>query len=151
MPDHMPMDNLLYILKYVFLALIYLFLLQIVLLIRADVRRQRSPKKTTSRSGPALEIIVGNEIISGVQEPMIYLSGTILIGRDADCDIQITDASVSIRHARISVEDRQIVIEDIGSTNGTFINDSKLEGRVEIKRGDIIRIGMASFRYRGVQ
>jgi len=151
MPDHMPMDNLLYILKYVFLALIYLFLLQIILLIRADVRRQRAPKKTAPRSGPALEILVGNEIIAGVQEPLIYLSGTLIIGRDAECDIQITDASVSGRHARISVEDRQCMIEDIGSTNGTFINDSKLEGKVDIKRDDIIKIGMASFRYRGVQ
>ncbi len=147
----MPMDNLLYILKYVFLALIYLFLLQIILLIRADVRRHRAPKKTISRSGPALEILVGSELIEGVQEPLIFISGNLIIGRDAGCDIQITDASISGRHARISVEDGHCTIEDLGSTNGTLVNDRKLEGKVEIVKDDIIKIGMISFQYRGDQ
>jgi len=147
----MPADNLLYILKYVYLALIYLFLLQIILLIRADVRRQRASKKASSRPGPALEIIVGSELIDGAQDPLISLSGTLIAGRDASCDIQISDASVSGRHAQFTVKDRRCVVEDLGSTNGTFINDIKLEGKAELAKDDIVKIGMVSFQYRGDQ
>ncbi|MEN8173781.1 MAG: FHA domain-containing protein, partial [Chloroflexota bacterium] len=62
----------------------------------------------------------------------------IIIGRDADADIVINVAEVSRRHTRLRLEANGYVVEDLGSTNGTFVNDSRLAGPVTLRPGDVI-------------
>ena len=74
------------------------------------------------------------------------------IGRDQDNDIQIEDSGVSGKHAQVSVQPSElveghvdVVVEDLGSTNGTLVNDEELE-RCQLKPNDVITIGFNQFK-----
>ena len=64
----------------------------------------------------------------------------IVVGRSSDLDMVLVEDMVSRRHARIACTDQQIVIEDLGSTNGTFVNGEKIK-RATLKEGDRVLIG----------
>ena len=64
------------------------------------------------------------------------------VGRSRDCDLRLSmDRMVSGRHARITREGRQFWLQDIGSRNGTFVGDEKIENRILIGPGATFRIG----------
>jgi pSer/pThr/pTyr-binding forkhead associated (FHA) protein len=67
--------------------------------------------------------------------------GSLLIGRDPACNLVINDVEVSRRHARLIAQSGGYAIEDLGSTNGTFINEQRIKGVVPIKPGAVIRLG----------
>jgi serine/threonine-protein kinase len=62
------------------------------------------------------------------------------VGRDRSCNLVLTHPAVSRRHARISVEGGQVVLEDLKSANGTFVNNSRVE-KINVAEGDVIRFG----------
>src|SRR5271169_3706733 len=64
----------------------------------------------------------------------------IVVGRSSELDMVLVEDMVSRRHARIACTDTQIVIEDLGSTNGTFVNGEKIS-RASLKEGDRVLIG----------
>jgi pSer/pThr/pTyr-binding forkhead associated (FHA) protein len=66
------------------------------------------------------------------------------IGREG-ADITLDDDQVSRRHARVSVAGATITIEDLGSTNGTFVNGAKIEAPTTLAPGDTVRIGATTF------
>ncbi len=65
----------------------------------------------------------------------------VVIGRGADCDLSLADTYLSTRHARIANDGGDLSIEDLGSTNGTYVNQELLRGRVQLERGDVIQVG----------
>jgi len=67
--------------------------------------------------------------------------GGYVIGRDPDTDIRIESATVSRRHARIVVSNDGAVLEDFGSKNGTYRNDTRVTEPVPLRNGDQIRLG----------
>ena len=74
------------------------------------------------------------------------LEGERTIGREG-ADITLDDDQVSRRHARLGVSGDSIVIEDLGSTNGTFVNDRKIEAATVLAPGDTVRIGTTTFAF----
>lgn len=70
-------------------------------------------------------------------------------GRSVDSHVQIDDLAVSSHHARISVEDENgkeaFYLEDLGSTNGTFVNEESINGKVLLRHNDNIRVGWNNF------
>ena len=73
-------------------------------------------------------------------------SGEYLIGRTPECAIQIVAPSVSRVHAKIAVVNDVATLEDLGSTNGTFVDGRKVSGIVELRDGDEIKIGKERLR-----
>ncbi len=71
---------------------------------------------------------------------------SMVIGRDARSDIQLNDISVSRRHARVTNVHNDYCLEDLGSTNGTFLNEQTVTKRM-LKHGDLLRIGSFTLRY----
>lgn len=65
----------------------------------------------------------------------------LVIGRDTASAIAINDAEVSRKHARLNFQGGKYVIEDLGSTNGTFVNGQRLVSPVVLKSGDVISLG----------
>lgn len=65
----------------------------------------------------------------------------LMIGRDSSNAVSISDAEVSRRHARLTFQGGKYVIEDLGSTNGTFINGQRLAGPHVLKAGDVVAFG----------
>src|SRR5262245_41337162 len=81
--------------------------------------------------------------ISGKYQGGEYPLGTqaeIVIGRASELDMVLVEDMVSRRHARIACTDTQILLEDLGSTNGTFVNGEKIS-RTTLKEGDRVLIG----------
>jgi len=71
---------------------------------------------------------------------------SMVIGRDANSDIQLNDLSVSRQHARVTNVYNECCLEDLGSTNGTILNDQTVTKRM-LKHGDLLRIGSFTLRY----
>ena len=71
------------------------------------------------------------------------IKSEIIIGRDDGVDIVIPTPAVSRRHAKLSMEGNGYVLEDLGSSNGTFVNGERLRGRKALHAGDEIKLGQA--------
>src|SRR5437016_12103297 len=82
-----------------------------------------------------LIVLAGNNV-----GEMYKVEDNMVIGRGQESAIRIVDEGISRRHARIGCSDEHIVVEDLGSTNGTFLNGAKVSRQV-LKDGDKIQVG----------
>lgn len=93
------------------------------------------------QSNEEVPVIVGYEGYLDGQRWM--LQGSILIGRDANCDVPIVNRQVSRRHARLTRTSDGVLLEDLGSKNGTHRNGKTVTGPIILKDGDVIQIALA--------
>ena len=70
-----------------------------------------------------------------------------VLGRGDQAEIRLDDPFASSRHARLTRQGRVIVLEDLGSTNGTYLNEELLGGPAPLHSGDRVRIGDSEFTY----
>lgn len=77
--------------------------------------------------------------------------GEHVLGRDPDVEIFLNSPGVSRRHARIRISSGQATIEDLGSKNGTFVGDQRVDGSRSLVDGDIIRVGSVKLTLRVIQ
>jgi pSer/pThr/pTyr-binding forkhead associated (FHA) protein len=68
---------------------------------------------------------------------------TLMIGRESSCEIVVVDRMVSRFHARVSPVDKDILLEDLGSKNGTHCNGTPVKEKISLKDGDILQIALA--------
>jgi pSer/pThr/pTyr-binding forkhead associated (FHA) protein len=90
-----------------------------------------------------LEIVEGDD--AGRQTP---LTGSIEIGREASLALPLDDEQTSRRHARVEAQGDHAVVEDLGSTNGTYLNGQPIEGQRTLRPGDRLRVGLTVFELR---
>jgi hypothetical protein len=153
-------------LKFGFLAVLYLFLLWVAFSAMRDLRkgrggyvdpnyRHQAPSDATGMYDAAagLAQLDGFEPRLLVERAAGHDSGVAYdlmegatLGR-GDVEIRLDDPFASSRHARISREGHLLVIEDLGSTNGTYLNEDPLTGPQPLHDGDRIRIGDSEFSY----
>jgi hypothetical protein len=158
-------------LKFGFLAILYLFLLWVARSALKDLRRVSPPERGSGREAqpvnPVVEDATGMyaaadglggalnefeprllvETAPGHEAGIAYdLMGGATLGR-GDVEIRLEDPFASSRHARISRQGHVVVIEDLGSTNGTYLNEEPLTGPQPLHSGDRIRIGDSQFSY----
>ena len=148
-------DSLLTILKLCFLALLYLFFMRVLRAVWAEMRTPtpvatapaqpaarswgggtRSPAQATRSSG-RLKVIEPAETKGQTYE----LGDELTVGRAGGCQITLDDTFVSQLHARVFRRDGQLYVEDLGSTNGTFLNRKKVTAPVAVRKGDRLQIG----------
>jgi len=79
-------------------------------------------------------------VVDGTPRTLDLKSGSNLIGRGSDSDLQLMDQGVSRRHADVHVGDGQAVVYDLGSTNGTSVNGHAVQSQ-QLQHGDVIRVG----------
>jgi pSer/pThr/pTyr-binding forkhead associated (FHA) protein len=149
------------IIKVAFLALLWLFILSAVSVIRSDLfgKTVRAPdqlqpqelesppppprKAKRQRGAPrAFMITQGNQ--AGLSADLA--GGVIMIGRGADCQLILHDDYVSTRHARVVSSPSGIYVEDLGSTNGTYVNGQRITAPTTITLADTVRIGKTVLR-----
>ena len=111
--------------------------------IRRENIRQRAPE--TSQNEAVLSVIAAEE--ESLQGRRYAFLQQITIGRGEENDIVIPENFVSHHHAVIYQHGNQYVIEDLGSVNHTYVNGNALSGKVYIKPGDEVQIGMVVLRF----
>jgi len=137
------------VLKIVLLLLLYFFVWRAVRAVVLDLyggrtqeRRPRGaeprPRRARGRGAPSKIVVLD---ANGGRISTHRLSGTIQIGRGSQCDVRPDDTYVSQLHAKISDRNGSWVVEDLGSTNGTYLNQRKVTAPTGISPGDRIRIG----------
>jgi ABC-type multidrug transport system ATPase subunit len=82
-------------------------------------------------------------------QALLYRKSKLLIGRSIECDIQLDDLRVSRRHALISKVAGKVVVEDLNSSNGVFVNGRRISGKQELKERDLVIIGLYTFSLTG--
>jgi hypothetical protein len=151
-------------LKFGFLVVLYLFLMWVAFSALRDLRRGRGDTVSADR-GPAGDATGMYQAASGMGdidgfEPRLLVESAAghesgiaydltegaTLGR-GDVEIRLEDPFASSHHARISREGPVVVIEDLGSTNGTYLNEQPLSGPQPLHDGDRIRIGDSEFSY----
>ena len=157
-------DPVAILLKFGFLAVLYLFLLWIARSALRDLRRDErglAPAGAGYGAGgadggiaadgdrpapePRLEVIAAKGHSPG--EVFDVRAGARL-GRAASSDVHIDDSYASAAHARVYPRGGRVVIEDLGSTNGTFVNGHQLTRPLELEPNETVRIGDTELRYR---
>ena len=77
----------------------------------------------------------------GARPRTFRMATSMVVGRDAGCEVRLEDTYASQQHARLFAKNNSWFVEDLGSTNGTFVNDQKLAAPALVQPGDRIRIG----------
>jgi pSer/pThr/pTyr-binding forkhead associated (FHA) protein len=94
------------------------------------------------------EIFLYAEHGPGTGQLLPVRQGALVMGRSSSCDLRLPHASISRRHARLTRRGEQLFVEDLGSQNGTFIDDERLSAPRELQVGQRIHIGPAVLRLR---
>ena len=76
-------------------------------------------------------------------ETLELSEGKITLGRSRQCDLSVQEPSISRKHAFLTVGGGRIRVQDLGSSNGTFVNERDAVGELELRDGDTLRLGNA--------
>jgi pSer/pThr/pTyr-binding forkhead associated (FHA) protein len=145
-------DQLLNLLKLFLLLLLYLFFLRVLRAVWAEVnppkvleapakpKREKGSRRVSGsrKHGPLVLRLVAPAEVKGRSYP---LTEEITVGRAAGCQVTIDDTYASQLHARVFLREGQVYVEDLGSTNGTYLNRRKVTGPMQVQRGDKLQIG----------
>ena len=133
------------ILTYIFVIIIYLFIYAIIRMIYFDIRAMNR-KKSGGLADAYLKLINLRRDLDFNIDESYELADDEVIGRGAKCTLRLPDKYLSVRHCRIYKADGSFFIEDLDSTNGTFLNGDELgDEAVELIDGDKISIGRLNF------
>ncbi len=126
------------VLKIIFLLLIYVFLWQVARSMRSHV----SPTVRRSTKTAREVVVVRSDTLAGQRYP---LDRPKVIGRSDDADIIIDDSYASEFHLRVGMQEGEVMLSDLGSTNGTYLNGRRVTVPTVIAKGDSIQIGKTIF------
>ncbi|MGI6032306.1 MAG: FHA domain-containing protein [Coriobacteriales bacterium] len=126
-------DLILLVGRLLLVALLYLFLFFAVKtgvgLVKGQNKKQKSWSVTVEK---------GPRTLKGVR---LTVQGPVVVGRAPGADIVIPTSYVSARHARFSVSGDSLLVEDLGSTNGTLLNGRPIHSQTACSPGDVIKVG----------
>ena len=148
-------EEALLVLKLAFLVLLYLFIWRIVRSAARDVRMPQesfilAPSQAAElaalRDSGRLVVVRSPALSEG--DELTLNSSALLLGRGSDNDVNLArDEFASSKHARVEPRRDGVWVEDVGSTNGTYLNGIRLTQATRLAPGDVVRIGETELRY----
>lgn len=130
-----------------FIIILYFIIYYALKIMYKDVKGGgRKRQSSTNKKNYGIEVLSTGENSNLEEGSILLLRGTITIGRREGNTIKLDDQYASGNHAKIIVKNNEIVIEDLNSTNGIFINDERINEFAKIRANDKIRIGSAIFK-----
>ena len=149
------------LIRFAYLDVLWIFVLAAVSVIRSDMfgarvsrqevgrergARQKRAKPARPRRGDPSQVVIVDGGNTG--EAVALADAPLLIGRGTDAAIRLDDDYVSTRHARIVASGDQWFVEDLGSTNGTYVGSSRISQPTAISLGTQVRIGKSILELR---
>ena len=128
-----------------FIIILYVIIYYALKIMYKDVKgggRRRTSQGKKSYGIEVMEVVGNSNLKKGAVVP---IRGIVTIGRKNDNSIVLSDQHVSSNHARFVIKNNILFIEDLNSTNGTYVNGKKVEGKVKLFGKDEIKIGTTSF------
>jgi pSer/pThr/pTyr-binding forkhead associated (FHA) protein len=149
------------VIKVLFLALLWLFIASAVSVIRSDLFGRTvaapdrlepqpleepapPPRKTRRTRGEPRVLVITQGSQAG--QSAALADGPVLIGRGVDASLNLDDDYVSTRHARVVSNEQGVYLEDLGSTNGSYVNGARITAPTTITLSDTLRIGRTVMR-----
>ena len=152
-------EEALLLLKIGFLVLLYLFLWKIVRTASRDLRTPQesfvlAPQQVRKATAPEKRakgrlVVVTDDASDGDGNGRAFDidAAAVTVGRGQPNDIPLDDEFASTQHARLEARADGVWLEDVGSTNGTVVNGTRIDGPRKLAPGDVIRIGDTDFRF----
>jgi pSer/pThr/pTyr-binding forkhead associated (FHA) protein len=140
------------LLKYAFLAVLYIFIARAVKAAYMELRPPSAPRPGRRSAAPAparpppkrskkparrIAVVEGDSL----RGKTFDIGEELTIGRAEKCSVVLDDSYVSQVHARIFANNGGYMVEDLGSTNGTYLNRRRITAPTELQRGDRVKIG----------
>jgi len=152
------------LIRFAYLAILWIFVLSAISVVRSDMfgaridstpRAERKAQRQAAKDRPKpakrprgapthVAIVDGGN----AGERISLDDAPLLIGRGSDAAIRLDDDYVSTRHARIAMSNEQWFVEDLGSTNGTYIGSQRLSQPTTLQLGSKVRIGKTTLELR---
>ena len=139
--------SLLEILRYSLLAAIWLFFVYAARMVWVEVRRSRAEQPQAPVAAPVVvdkTLVLRLRVVDPPQRRgrVFELGEEVTVGRSPGCAVPLDDDTfASSIHARVFRRSGELWIEDLGSTNGTWLNDERLEVPTRLRRGDRVKVG----------
>ncbi len=150
-------QNLLRALEFGLVALLWLFFIRVIRAVMVEARPSRRRISATLDSGIPLDVDAGSRkerstkyrlrvIEPEASRGTFYdIPGEVTVGRAAGCGVKVDDAFTSSLHARIHRRDGVLWVEDLGSTNGTWVNAERITAPMKLGKGDLVQVGGTVF------
>lgn len=126
-------------------AALYAFLGLALWLIWRDLRRE---SRRPAQPGVPVLVLVRRDLEADAGPALRFADPEVIVGRDPTCGLQLDDKTISARHSRLAFHHGQWWVEDLRSTNGTYLNLEAIGEPVVIAAGDCLRCGEVEFDVR---
>jgi hypothetical protein len=128
-------EFLLTLLRLIFLGLVYLFVWHVArsMTTHVGIRTGRRARRQGTRV-----VVVRSDTNPGLQ---FVIEDSVVVGRSEQADVIITDPYASDFHLRMTAKEGRIVLSDLGSTNGTYVNGRRVTVPTDLSRGDAVQVG----------
>lgn len=135
---------LIWVMRFVLLGMIYVFLYKVIRVMHSDIRGGRNRNDKSFSAG--IEVVEVSRPCSIPKGAVYPIRSVTNLGRASDNDVVIDSEYISSHHARIYLKNNAYILKDRGSTNGTYLNDVRIERPAVINNNDRIRIGGITFK-----
>lgn len=132
------------VLKFIFVIIVLYFVYTIVKMIYLDIR---SSSRSEAVANTYLKLINRTDQLNFPVREVYYIADNTTLGRGDNNNIIIKDRLLSKEHARIVHEEGRFLIDDLGSTNGTFVNEVRVDHPMQLHDKDIIGMGELEFLF----
>lgn len=135
---------LLLLLRVAVVFLLYFFLWQVLRVVSRDLRGGAPAQAAASPYG---QLVVTASGQTGIPVGKVFpLTPVTLIGRSTEVDVSLNDSFLSNEHARLQQQNGVWVLDDLNSTNGTYLNGFEVRASTEVHDGDVVRVGRVELK-----
>jgi len=113
-------------------------------IVLTDIKSALQASENEAQKKPAALLVVGGELNGSLFD---LIGSSVSVGRSADNTIPLDFNGISRYHFKLNADGAEFILEDLGSKNGTFLNNKKVEGTAKLNKGDIIKIGAVALKY----
>lgn len=129
-----------------FIIILYAIIVFALRIMYKDVKSGGRRRPNSSRKSYGVEVVTISDDSNIKKGSVIPIRGMVTIGRKEENSVVLSDPHVSGQHAKFVIKNNILYVEDLGSTNGTYVNEKHISGKVKLFGRDEIRIGTTVFR-----
>lgn len=142
---NLSVEAIMLLLRVAVVFLLYFFLWQVLRVVSRDLRAGALPGP--AQPSPYGQLVVTAAGQTGIPVGKVFpLAPVTVIGRSTEADVSLNDTFLSAEHARLELQNGVWSLDDLNSTNGTFLNGFEVRAASEVHDGDIVRVGRVELK-----